>query len=164
MQSPVASTEAKGGVSTWFWGILFWPQGKFRPSSPESGRSDKREHLDWRTSSEVWDVSPNVQLHQCNGHAAVWQAHNAAFRVINSFGYGRCRVFFWNSAVSESRLLCNWRSVIHSFIQSFSQSVSQSVRLAVESLRDSWPYFGCSEDSCDFVMGHLPFKEDWSVM
>jgi len=33
------------------------------------------------------------------------------------------------------------------------QSVSQSVRLGFEPLRDSWPDFGCSECSCDFICG-----------
>jgi len=44
-------------------------------------------------------------------------------------------------------------------------SVSQSFPLGVEPLWDSWPDFGCSQDSWGlFVMGRLPWREDRSVM
>jgi len=57
---------------------------------------------------------------------------------------------------TESELLYKQRSV--------SQSVSQSVRLGVEPLRDSWPHFDCSQDSCGFVCHGTSCWEDESVL
>jgi len=52
---------------------------------------------------------------------------------------------------SQSHFATDGRSVSQSVSQSISQSVSQSLHLGIELLWDSWPDFGCSQDSCGDV-------------
>jgi hypothetical protein len=43
------------------------------------------------------------------------------------------------------------QSASHPVSQSVNQSISQSVHLSILPLWDSWPDFGCSQESCGFV-------------
>jgi len=54
--------------------------------------------------------------------------------------------------------------VIFTFHLTASQSVRPSVQIGVEPLWDSWTDFGCSQDSCGFVVGRSPCWEDGSIL